>query len=480
MKLPSHKTKIICTIGPACSTAAVVEELVLAGMSVARLNFSHGTPDSHRREIAAINEVSKKLGRPVGMFADLPGAKIRIGILPNEPLMLQKGELITLSVAPDAASKSFIPVEYKQLPESVSVGGTIYLNDGFIELRVEKISGTEVTCGVVMGGPLLSHKGLNLPGAKLFVDPVTDKDLKLVEFGLAEGIDTFGISFVENANDVLKVKDFAKKLGKNINAIAKIERSDAVKNFDDILNVADGIMIARGDLGVEMPIADVPGIQKKLIAKSNLWGRPVITATQMLESMKANTRPTRAEVSDVANAILDGTDAVMLSEETAIGKYPAETVRMMAAIAASAEKQRSTVDSSGELRRYLKEISRQGKLTIPDVISRNAVVAADSLDTAFILTPTDTGSTSRRVSRFKPNCWIMAFSRNERTCRFLTLSYGVYPSLMANSSGSWHEQIMQYLNDNKLVQKGDKLILTEGRFVSQPGGTDSLEIMTVK
>jgi len=479
MMLPYHKTKIVCTIGPACSSPEILETMIRNGMNVARINLSYGNYEEKRRDIKNICEAARRVGRIVTILADLPGQKIRVGKLRQEPATLVKGEHVTLSSDESATDKNYIPVEYKKLAESVKPGSTIYLNDGFIELRVENIGGNNVNCKVIIGGELLSHKGLNIPGAKLFVSPVTDRDLELMEFGMQEGVDTFGVSFIEKAEDIMKVKGYAKNKGKAIKVIAKIERAEAVKNFEDILSAADGIMIARGDLGVEMPIADVPMIQKKLINKSNLYGRPVITATQMLESMKTNTRPTRAEVSDVANAILDGTDAVMLSEETAIGNYPAETVEMMSSIAVETEKQKDESNQSQELRLFIKTLAGQGKLTIPDVISRNVIVATDMLEIRYIVTPTETGSTARRISRFKPNCWILAYSRHDSTCRFLSFSYGVFPFFLAPKKEGWYDVILDSLHKNDLVKNDDKIIITEGRFVNKPGGTDSLGILTV-
>jgi len=312
-------------------------------MNVARLNFSHGNPEEHRGDIRRIRSIAAQLDRVVTILIDLPGPKIRIGKLQNEPLVLKKGDNVTLATQDILGTASRIPVNYKRLPETVSKGSLIYLNDGFLQLRVQGVSSDEVRCKVIIGGPLLSNKGLNLPRAKISMDPITDKDLDFVGLGLKEGVDTFGTSFIEKADDIRKVKEFARKRGKSIHVVAKIERAEAARNIDEILDVADAIMIARGDLGVQIPIEDVPAVQKKLIRKANLLGRPVITATQMLESMTENIRPTRAEVTDVANAILDGTDAVMLSEETAIGKYPVETVKMMARIAMSIERQRRAV-----------------------------------------------------------------------------------------------------------------------------------------
>ncbi|OGS35748.1 MAG: pyruvate kinase [Elusimicrobia bacterium RIFOXYB2_FULL_49_7] len=480
MKLPLHKTKIVATIGPASRSVAVLEALINEGMNIARLNFSHGSPDDILESIGNIRAASRKAGRIVTIFADLPGKKIRIGILPHEPMLLSKGDHVTLTVRNVAAEQSLIPVEYKQLMKSVKKGSIIYLNDGFIQMQADEVSATDARCTVLVGGTLLSRKGLNLPGAKLAVDPVTDRDLELIKFGLENGIDTYAVSFIEKAGDILKVKKFAAKLGRQVYTVAKIERREAIENFDAILAATDAVMIARGDLGVEIPLEEVPSIQKQLIAKANLYGKPVITATQMLESMKSNTRPTRAEVSDVANAILDGTDAVMLSEETAIGKYPVETVRMMASIAATTERRnaRASTESDG-LRWSLNTLAGEGRLTIPDVISRNVVVAAEALHTRYVITPTDTGSTARRVSRYKPDSWILAFSIYENTCRFLAFSYGVYAFLMDKSIDNLPETIMGNLETLSLTKKGDKVIFTEGRFSHHPGGTDSLYLLTV-
>ena len=332
------KTKIVCTIGPASRSEVMLEKLLLAGMNVARINFAHEKLESHGEDIRRIRRVSTRLNRPCQILADLPGPKIRVGQLRHEPVHLHHDQMVWLTTKKILGSENRIPVGYDQLTQSVKKGSIVFLNDGFMQLQVLSIQGPEVKCKVLIGGPLLSHKGLNLPAAKLFVDAVTEEDLGFVEFGLQEGVDFFGVSFVQKAADILKVRAFAHKKGKIIRTIAKIERSEAVRNIDSILKVTDGIMVARGDLGVEVPIESVPVIQKRLIAKANWEGVPVITATQMLESMTHNIRPTRAEVTDVANAILDGTDGVMLSEETAIGEYPAQTVEMMDKIAVTVEK----------------------------------------------------------------------------------------------------------------------------------------------
>ena len=478
LRLPRNKTKIVCTIGPASRSESVLRELIRHGMNVARLNFSHGHPEEHREDIQLIRSLARQSNRLVAIMIDLPGPKIRIGQLPQEPVMLKKGDEVTLTTKP-AVGKSFIPVEYKKLPQSVSKGKIIYLNDGFIQLRVEEVKVDRVRCKVIIGGPLLSHKGLNLPGARISGEAVTEQDLKFVDFGLGEGVSIFGLSFVEKAEDILKIKDFARRKGKSIRVVAKIERAEAVKNIDSIMAAADAIMVARGDLGVQIPLENVPAVQKKLIYKANLMGRPVITATQMLESMTQNVRPTRAEVADVANAILDGTDAVMLSEETAIGRYPVETVKIMSRIAAAAEQQFSTTrGSSGLEEQFRHHISRK-EITVEDVVSLSVIEARRALNARLIITPTHTGSTPRRISRFKPDSWILSFGSDKETYQFLAFSYGVYPFLIKNNIKGWHEVILRFIKDSGLAQKGDRVILTEGVTPGQRGGTDSLRIISV-
>ncbi|HEY5038351.1 MAG TPA: pyruvate kinase [bacterium] len=332
------KTRIICTIGPTSRSEKILVEMIQSGMSIARLNFAHGTLAQHAEDIRRIRKAAEQAGKSCPILIDLPGPKIRIGKLKHEPVSLRKGQTIWLTSRKIIGLfHEYLPVDYPELTRSLRIGGLVYLNDGFIQLRVDQIRNSAVKCEVLVGGDLFSHKGLNLPDSQLFVEPVTSEDLKYLEFGLSHGVDLFGISFIEQAANILKVKAFPKKKGKKIHTVAKIERAEAVKNIDSILKVTDMVMVARGDLGVEIPLEQVPIVQKKIIRKARRRGVPVITATQMLESMVHNIRPTRAEVSDVANAILDGTDFVMLSEETAIGEYPLETVQMMAKIARAVE-----------------------------------------------------------------------------------------------------------------------------------------------
>jgi pyruvate kinase len=445
-------------------------------MNVARLNFSHGNLEAHAEDIRRIRAAADELGQPVAVMADLPGPKIRLGALAVEPTLLKKGERVTLTVRDVPGNGRLIPVAYPELPRSVARGGAIYINDGAILLKVQEVTDDTVTCRVVIGGPILSHKGVNLPGAHLSPEPVSAHELALVDFGLAHGIDIFSVSFVEKADDIMKVKEFARSKGREVFTIAKIERAQAVADIDALLAVTDGLMIARGDLGVEMPIEEIPMVQKRLIRKANAACRPVITATQMLLSMTDNTRPTRAESTDVANAILDGSDAVMLSEETAIGKYPVETVRMMARIATSAERHRRDVpqEAAGERARR-----GAGHPEISEVISRSAVETADALKARYILTPTRTGATARRVARSRPDAWILSFCETPHLRDFLLFSYGVVPFILPQTEDDWYRTITTFLKNSGRARTGDVAVLTQGRYSPRHQTTDSIAVVTL-
>jgi len=476
MQIPDHKTKIVCTIGPASSSEKVLRELVLAGMNVARINFSHGDFESHGKVIQLVRKVAEELDRTIAILADLPGPKIRIGKLIKESLMLHKGNRITLTVDETSGSEDRIPVSYKQLPESVSPGSLIYLSDGFIQLRCLEISGKDVLCEVMIGGQLYSHKGLNLPGAKIFLDPVTEHDLKILEFALNEEVDAVSISFVENAEDIRKVRNFASAMGKSVYVVSKIERRQAVQNIVEILEETDALMIARGDLGVEIPIQEVPSVQKELIWSAKLLSIPVITATQMLISMTDNIRPTRAEATDVANAILDGTDAVMLSEETAVGNYPVETVEMMAKIAKTTENWRSR--TKWGLDTMIKGITDQ-EMSVDEVIALQVHEALQKLPVTAVLTPTRSGATPRRLSRFKPEPWILAFTRFPDTGSRLALSYGVYPVIVKETIENWEKETTEKAKELGFAKSGDLVVFTQGPASGKPGGTNMLKILTL-
>lgn len=477
MKLPAQKTKIICTIGPSSRSAKILTDLIRAGMSAARLNFSHDTLEEHGADMDRIRSAAEAAGVSVPILLDLPGPKLRIGGIENEPLVLKNGDKVTLTTSDVPGKGGIIPVRYELFPEAVSPGSIIYLSDGFIQLKAVSVSGTEVKCKVIVGGPLRSRQGLNIPGARIFMDPLTGRDLQIIDFGLSKGADIFCLSFINRSDDVVRAREYLRKQGKSACLIAKIERAEAVRNIDEILDVSDGIMVARGDLGMEIPIEDVPAVQKLLISKANLKSKPVITATQMLESMASNIRPTRAEVTDVANAILDGTDGIMLSGETAIGRYPVEAVRMMSRIAAAIEGGKGPARNLGGTREDLVQKIDRRKITVGDMISINVIEAARGLQARLILTPTHGGGTPRRVSRFKPRSWIIAFCRDKAVHGFLNISYGVYPVVVEDPFDQAF--LFRYLKDNGLARKGDRVVITEMVSPGREGGVDFLGITTL-
>lgn len=473
MRLPSHKTKIIATIGPASNDRRTIESLIKAGMSIARLNFSHGTFEEHKKVIKRIREASKKLGRRVALLGDLPGVKIRVGKLLGGKIELRRNQTVTLTTEDVEGMEGIIPVEFKDFPKLVSPGDIIYLSDGFIVLKVVKVTEKEVVCKVIVGGTLYSHKGINVPNARIPLEAVTERDFEILESMIENDVDIAGISFVGSAYDVLKVRRFIKEHNARLFVVAKIERPDAVRNFDEILSAADGVMIARGDLGVEMPIEKLPILQKKLIEKAVMAGKPAIVATQMLESMTTEKLPTRAEVTDVANAILDGADAVMLSEETAVGKYPVDAVRMMARIARATEGYR---ESFGNVRmlEWKEKIPKKG--TIKDAITRSIIEALQVVDARYILTPTRSGYTARLISRFRPKQWILAFTRDEKVANSLMLSYGVYPFVVESDDEA---EIIQLIKGLGLAKEEDTVLLTKGAPVGKTVGTNTIRIFQV-
>ncbi|AMQ17987.1 pyruvate kinase [Thermococcus peptonophilus] len=478
MRLPGQKTKIIATLGPASLNEKTITAMVRAGMSVARINFAHGDLKQHEKSIKLVRRVSERLNRPVAILGDLPGVKIRVGEIEGGSVTLRRWQTVTLTTRDVIGNEAVIPVEFKDFPKLVSKGDVIYLSDGFIALRVEEVQEQDVVCKVLVGGTLFSRKGINIPKARLAIEAITKKDLEFLEFSLEHGVDAVGISFVGSAYDILKARRFIEERNGRLFLIAKIERPDAVRNFDEILRAADGVMVARGDLGVEMPIEKLPILQKKLIYKANCTGKPVITATQMLESMTHEKLPTRAEVTDVANAILDGTDAVMLSEETAVGKYPVETVRMMAKIAKTTEAYRDSKWAERTVEWKMSELRgvRQAKGTIKDAITRSIIEALNSIDIKYILTPTRTGQTARLIARFKPKQWVLAFVTDEWVKNTLMFSYGVYPFLVEDTS---EEEILRMITGLGLVNEGDTVLLTKGTPIGKTAGTNTIRIFNV-
>ncbi len=428
MKLPRNKTKLVCTIGPASDSSAVMQGMLRAGMNVARLNFSHGDFESHAQSIARLREASEATGLRLAIMADLPGVKIRIGELAEERVELLNGDQVSLTVDDIVGDKNRFSVNFDKLPQAVKPEDKLFLNDGLISLKVLSVSGNDVHCEVRSGGELLSRKGLDLPGIDLGVSAFTERDRECLHFALEHGVDAISQSFVSSAADVLAVKQAAKEMGYTPFVIAKIERARAIDNLDAILDVADGLMVARGDLGVELPISGMAVVQKNLMRAANRIGKPVITATQMLESMIEHRRPTRAEATDVANAILDGTDAVMLSAESAMGRYPVEAVSMLAEIAAATEPHRE---------RALFDARQPEKPSLSGLIARSVYNAVQALSPVAVVVPTRSGSMPRNVTRFRLPTWITAFSKEVSTCQALQFSYGVFPVQVESDQADW-------------------------------------------
>ena len=479
MILSDHKTKIVCTIGPSSSSEEIIRGLILRGMDIARLNFSHGELSHHSEIIYRIRKIATEMDKVIPILVDLPGPKIRIGKLLKEPLNLQQGDTVTLTSSTELLDDSFIPVDFPKLAESVSPGSLVYINDGFLQLECLEVSGENVKCKVIVGGELTSHKGVNLPGSNVFLEPVTEKDIQLIDFALEGGLDCFSISFIESAHDLKKIREYVDSKGKKAFLVAKIERERAVKNIDSILLEADAIMVARGDLGVEIPIEDVPIVQKKIIHKANLLSIPVITATQMLESMTYNIRPTRAEATDVANAIIDGTDAVMLSGETAVGKYPLATVEMMAKIAKQTEKWRGTSKTGIYL---MKKAMAKMQLQIDDIISLQINEALQQLPIKYVLVPTASGETCRHVSRFRPDAWIIGFSRYPHTCNVMAFQYGVHPIFVEGKVTDWEQKDFEKLKQYAIYAPGELVIITQGQTAGhgKQGGTNLLKFIRLE
>ncbi|MBI3780716.1 MAG: pyruvate kinase [candidate division NC10 bacterium] len=468
-----RKTKIVCTIGPASSKPDVIGRLIDAGMDVARLNFSHGTWEEHSEAIRTVRALSAKKGRPVAILQDLQGPKVRLGLLRGGSATIYSGDQFTLTTREVEGTEKIAPVTYDRLATEVKAGDQILIDDGLIHLEVLRTDGVHVVCSVLQGGVLMNHKGLNLPGVAISVPAVTEKDLTDLDFGIEQEVDYIALSFVRTSKDISKVKELLRRRKVDIPIIAKLERPKAVRNLDEILEVADGVMIARGDLGVEMPLEEVPLIQKKIIRQANLHGAIVITATQMLDSMIEHPRPTRAEVSDVANAIFDGTDAVMLSGETASGAYPIEAVRVMAKVAVEAE---------GGLPPRAPFPHEPGRAqTFPDAISEAACRAAVDTKARAIVAFTQTGSTARLISRFRPATSVIAFTPNEHVRNRLCLYWGVIPKIMTPIEHV--DEMIQKIDDALLADgtaaKGDVLIIVSGAPIGVKGRTNLLTLHRV-
>ena len=466
-----RKTKIVCTLGPATDSADGIAALIEAGMDVVRLNFSHGEREEHRRTIRRVREVSRRTGREIGILQDLAGPKIRLGELPDEGVDLKAGQHVNL--APDhLAATGVLPVSYPHLLEDVSTGEPILLADGLVELEVERAEADHLVCRVVNGGHLTSRKGVNLPQANLRVAAFTDKDREDLEVGLAEGVDFVALSFVRHERDLEPVR--ARLTGQEHPPllIAKIEKPQAVDRLEPILEAVDGVMVARGDLGVEMPPEEVPMVQKTIIAAARRAGRPVITATQMLRSMVDSPRPLRAEASDVANAVLDGTDAVMLSEETAVGSYPAEAVRVLDRVALEAE---PYLD-------HTKMMEDSLSPSVPELtgaISRAACELAAAIGAAAVVTLTTSGSTARLLARLRPAPPIVGLTPSAEVMRQLTLSSGVvsFVSAEATDAAALQDMVKEALTANRLGAAGSRVVVTAGLPLGVSGTTNLVRVL---
>jgi len=467
-----RKTKIVCTIGPSSESLENTKKLIMAGMNVARLNFSHGDFEEHGNRIKTIRQASKELGKTIAILLDTKGPEIRTGKLKEEPIELVQDEFITLTTEEILGDKSRISVTYKELPGDVKVGSTILIDDGLIGLTVEEVQGTEIKCRIVNGGTIKSKKGVNVPGVNISLPGITEKDANDIKFGVEQGIDFIAASFVRKASDVLEIRKLLESLNAaHIQIISKIENQQGVDNLDEILEVSDGLMVARGDLGVEIPAEDVPLVQKLMIEKCNRVGKPVITATQMLDSMQRNPRPTRAEASDVANAILDGTDAIMLSGETAAGKYPVESVQTMSRIAEKAE---SALDYHGIL---VKQRIAQ-ETTVTEAISQAVTTSALELNAKAIITSTETGYTARMVSKYRPQAPIIAVTTQDQTLRRLALNWGVIPvkGHTATSTDEMFDNAMKGGLDSGVVVDGDLVVITAGIPLGSSGSTNLIKV----
>ncbi len=455
------KTRIICTIGPASSQPGTIRQLVQSGMNVARLNFSHGTHDEHKERIETIRRVSDELGRPVAVMQDLAGQKIRVGTVEPDPLTLRTGDEFTLTTRSVNGRPRTVTVDFPPLPRMVKPGDAILLSDGSIELKVTDTSDTDVVTIVAAGGELSSRKGVNVPLHSLDIPAFTEKDRADLEFGIRHGVDIVAQSFVRNAADVRQVRDYLQERGSSAPLVAKIENNRAIENIDGILEAVDGIMVARGDLGVETPLEKVPIVQKTIIAKSNAAGKMVITATHMLKSMVNDFRPTRAEAADVANAILDGTDAVMLSEETAVGSYPAIAAATLARIARETELSALFGSVVERFRRYPPRSDREA-------FGLSVCGLSDNINASGIVTHTKSGYTARLISRYRPKQAVTAITPFETTWRQLAAVWGVEAVLDPKSAGEdlETEAVVRAALKSGAVKPGDKVVVTDGVSMS--------------
>jgi len=468
---PLRRTKIVATIGPATNTPDVLRSLIEAGATTLRLNFSHGSHADHQSNIKLIRQISFELNQPVAILQDLQGPKIRLGKFAEGSIVLQKGDPFVLTSREVVGTQDASSVTYDLLAEEVPENATILLDDGRVEMVVERVDRAkgDLHCRTIVGGRLSNNKGVNFPGVYLSIKALTDKDKEDLMFGLDQGVDWVALSFVRNPQDVLEIREMIASRGKNVPVIAKIEKHEAIEQMEAILSLCNGVMVARGDLGVELPAEDVPVLQKRLIRTANRLGIPIITATQMLDSMVSNPRPTRAEISDVANAILDGTDAVMLSNETAVGQYPVEAVATMARIAVRIEQEKFQFD-----------LESAGR-SIPNAISKAVGDIAAQLDAAAIVTLTKSGATARNVSKFRPSTPILAVTPHVNIARQLQLVWGVRPLMVLDlpSPTQTLQAAIGLAQEQYVLREGDLVVMTAGTLQGISGSTDLIKVEVV-
>ncbi len=471
-----RKTKIVCTIGPATDDKNIMRELMLAGMNVARFNFSHGDYETHEKRFRMVEKLRKELDLPVATLLDTKGPEIRLGkFVDDKPVEIYDGDVYTLTTEDILCDNQKGSVSFKKLPRDVSIGTRILINDGVIELLAEKVTSNEIICRVIHGGTLSNNKGINVPGVKLSMPYLSESDMNDLEFGAKMGFDFIAASFVRTAADINYLRKFTHSLGWfDVRIIAKIENTDGVENIDEILEAADGIMVARGDMGVEIPFERIPAIQKELIHKGYNAGKQVITATQMLESMITNPRPTRAEITDVANAIYDGTSAIMLSGETAAGAYPVEVVKTMALIAETTE---NNIDYKGEFASRRTEPNSN----IAEAIAHATVTTAHDLNARAIITVSLCGQTARLISKYRPSCPIICCTTGETAQRQMNMSWGVIPLIIGEkkSTDELFSAAVEAAESHGLAQDGDIVTITAGVPIGVSGSTNMLKVAKI-
>lgn len=474
-RISMRKTKIVCTLGPATDNEDVLRQMMLAGMNVARCNFSHATYDEHKKRMDMIKKLRKEVGQPVAILLDTKGPEVRVKNFKDGRVTLEDGQLFTLTDDEVEGTKDKVSVTYNRLYEDLEVGMRVLIDDGLIEMQVEQVDRTNIVCRVINGGTVSNHKGVNVPDVDLSMPYISDKDREDILFGISQDVDFIAASFVQKKEDILQLRRLLEKNGgSDIKIIAKIENAQGVTNIDDIIEVSDGIMVARGDMGVEIPYEEVPVIQKKIIKKVYRTGKQVITATQMLESMIKNPRPTRAETTDVANAVYDGTSAIMLSGETAAGSYPVEAVKTMVRIAKRTEQ-------DVDYRKRFYQSARETDTDITNAICHASCTTALDLNAKAIVTVTKSGTSARMLAKYRPESDIISCATTEKVCRQLSLTWGVTPIVIKEEKEVFNlfDKAIQAAVKMKLLQTGDLTVITSGVPIGVSGTTNMMKVQIV-